>query len=327
MASKQHDSGSRDISTNDHLKSITLRHLRVIAALADLKLVARVSEALDVTQPAVSKQITELEKIVGVPVVTRERNRLSLTPIGRRLAEHARQVLNQIDRAAFDIEAMASGLSGAVSIGVVSSVAPTLLPGTIALFKRSAPRASVSVQEGHFVELFPGLEAGTIDLLIARIWQPQEMPGIDQMALFSEPVVVVAGRAHHLAEKTGLDWSDVAAAQWILPQANSVARQAIDALFAANGLAPPSNTIASLSLALNLELLRVMPVLGFMPQRLAQTHTARGELATLPLNTQGLLSEARCFWRRDRTLQDGTLSLFLKCLQQTADDMKTIPFG
>ncbi len=51
-------------------KAITLRHLRVIAALADLKLAARVSDTLCVTQPAVSKQIAELGKIVGVPVAT-----------------------------------------------------------------------------------------------------------------------------------------------------------------------------------------------------------------------------------------------------------------
>lgn len=301
--------------------------MRVIAALADLKLVARVSEALNVTQPAVSKQIAELEKIVGVPVVTRERNRLYLTPIGNRLADHAKQALNQLDRAAFDIEAMASGVSGSVSIGVVSSVAPTLLPGTISQFKRITPQANVSVSEGHFVELFPQLEAGVLDLLIARIWQPQELPGIDQMTLFSEPVVVVAGRNHPLAQKKDLAWADVAASAWILPQANSVARQAIDALFAANGLTPPSNTIASLSLALNLELLRVMPALGLMPQRLAQTQATRGEIATLPLDTGGLLSEARCFWRADQIAQNGALSLFLKCLQQTTDELTTIPFS
>lgn len=295
--------------------------------MADLKLVARVSEALNVTQPAVSKQIAELEKIVGVPVVTRDRNRLYLTPIGSRLADHARQTLGQLDRAAFDIEAMASGVSGSVSIGVVSSVAPTLLPGTIALFKRSTPQASVSIFEGHFVELFPQLEAGALDLLIARIWQPQELPGIDQMPLFSEPVLVVAGRNHPIAQNKEITWSDVTTFPWILPQTNSVARRAVDALFATNGLTPPSNTIASLSLALNLELLRVMPALGLMPQRLAQTQAARGEIVILPLDTHGLLSEARCFWRADKIAQNGTLSLFLKCLQQTTDELNTIPFG
>lgn len=312
---------------NDLQKAITLRHLRVIAALAELKLVARVSEALNVSQPAVSKQIAELEKVVGVPVVTRDRNRLYLTPIGERLADHAKLALGQLDRAAFDIEAMASGVSGSVSIGVVSSVAPTLLPGAIALFKRSTPHVAISVTEGHFVELYPSLESGALDLLIARIWQPQELPGVAQMPLFSEPVVVVAGRANPLAKKIGLTWADTANAPWILPQANSVARRAVDALFAENGLTPPNNTTASLSLALNLELLQAMPALGLMPLRLAETHASRGEISVLSLDTRGFLSEARCFWRSDKKVQNGALSLFLKCLQQTTDEMETIPFG
>ncbi|SMX29207.1 HTH-type transcriptional regulator GbpR [Pelagimonas phthalicica] len=306
---------------------MTIRHLRVISTLSELKLVARVAEALNVSQPAVSKQIAELERIVGVPVVTRDRNRLYLTPIGKRLAEHAKQTLDQLGRAAFDIEAMASGVSGAVTVGVVSSVAPTLLPGAISLLKRNSPQASVSVIEGHFNELLPQIEAGAIDLLIARIWRPQELSGIEQMALFSEPLVVVAGRGHPLAQMEQPDWADAKEYPWIMPQANSVARQAVDALFSDNGQTPPSNIIASLSLTLNLELLGQMPALGLMPRRLAQRHAARGEVAILPLDTEGYLSEVRCFWRPDQLCRNGTMSLFLKCLQQTTDEIKTIPFG
>lgn len=317
----------RNILGKGFQKGITLRHLRALVALSDLKLVARVSEVLGVTQPAVSKQIAELEKIVGVPVVIRDRNRLYLTSIGIRLADHARQALGQLDRAAFDIEAMTSGVSGSVSIGVVSSVAPTLLPGTIALFKRSTPQANVSVSEGHFVELLPQLEAGALDLVIARIWQPQELAGIDQMALFSEPVVVVAGRNHPIAQSSEVEWADVISYPWILPQSNSVARQAVDALFASNGLPPPNNTIASLSLALNLELIQAMPALGLLPARLAQAQAARGQTVILPLETQDLLSEARCFWRKDQVSKNATLSLFLKCLRQATEDINTIPFG
>lgn len=322
-----HRRGCQVISGQEFQKAITLRHLRVIAALADLKLVARVSEHLNVTQPAVSKQIAELERIVGVPVVTRDRNRLYLTPIGNRLADHAKQALNQMDQAAFDIQAMASGVTGSVSIGAVSSVAPTLLPRTIALFKRGAPSASVSVSEGHFVELLPRLESGDLDLLIARIWQPQEFAGIDQMTLFSEPVVVVVGRYHPLAMKEDLTWSDTTVFPWILPQANSIARGAVDALFAENGLTAPTNTIASLSVILNLELLRAMPAIGFMPQSLAQAQSARGEVSVLPLDTRDMLSQAHCFWRSDKIAQNGTPSLFLKCLQQVTQELKTIPFG
>lgn len=317
----------RLISSKDSYKAITIRHLRVIAALSDLKLVARVSEFLNVTQPAVSKQIAELERIVGLPVITRDRNRLYLTEVGTLLADHAKQIINQLDRAAFDIEAVASGVSGSVSIGVVSSVAPTLLPGTIALFKRTTPLASISVSEGHFVSLYPELESGALDVLIARIWQPRELPGIEQMALYSEPLNVVVGRDHPLAVKKSLEWSDVASQPWILPKANSVARLAVDALFAEHGLTPPTNTIASLSLSLNVEILKVMPALALMPQSQAQNLATRGEIVSLPLDTQGFLSEARCFWRSEQVASNSTLSLFLKCLRQTTDGVKTIPFG
>lgn len=315
------------ISNSDFQKAVKLRHLRVIAALSDLKLLARVAEELNVTQPAVSKQIAELEKIVGVPIVTRDRNRLFLTPIGHRLVGHAKQALNQLDRAAFDIEAMASGISGAVAIGVVSSVAPTLLPSTIALFKSSTPEASISVREGHFVELIPELQGGALDLLIARSWQPQELPGISQLRLFEEPVVIVAGRNHKLARKPDLKWTDLVDFPWIMPQANSVARQAVDALFAENELAPPANTIASLSLTLNLALLDTIPALGLMPQRLAQSHAARGDIVTLPLHTRGVLSEVRCFWRSDQVAANPTFLFFLKCLQKTTEELESITFG
>lgn len=301
--------------------------MRIISALAELKLVARVSESLNVTQPAVSKQITELERIVGVPVVTRDKNRLHLTTIGIRLADHAKQVLNQLDRAAFDLEAMASGISGSVSIGAVSSVAPTLLPGAITLFKNNTPTASISVTEGHFVGLFPELEAGTLDLLIARIWQPREKKGIIQKTLYSEPLAVVTGRNNPLARHTNLVWSDVVTYPWIMPPSNSVARRAVDALFAENALTPPGNTISSLSLTLNLEILNAMPAIGLLPKSLAQTYASRGEIVTLRLDTQGVLSETRCFWRADQTVANTALALFLKCLDQAIDELDNLHFN
>lgn len=307
----------RDIANRNLRKSLTIRHMRVIAALAELKIVSRVADELMVTQPAISKQIAELERIVGAPIVTRDRKRLHLTAIGLRLAEHARMVLSQIDRAAFDVEAMSSGVSGAVSVGVVASVGPIILPDALALLKRSAPETSVSLIEGHFVSLYPQLESGVMDLLIARVWQPQELPGIEQSVLFSEPVVVVAGSDHPLAEQDALDWKQAIGWPWILPQANSVARRAFDALFAKNGLVTPTNTIASVSLALNLEIMRKMPAIGLFPESIARVHSARRDIVVLPLDTHGLLSEARCFWRRDQTSTNRTLALLLKCLEQT----------
>lgn len=298
--------------------ALTLRHMRIIAALSELGLVARVAEFLGVTQPAVSKQIAELESLVGVPIVSRDRNRLYLTPVGRRLAEHARQVLNQVDRAAFDLSALASGVSGTVSIGVVSSLAPTLLPPAMALFKRSAPAASLKITEDHFNALRPRLEAGTLDLVIARVWHPGELPGIAQTMLMREPIVVVTGPDHPLARRSELAWHELSDCQWLLPQSDSVARHALQAFFVEVGLSPPEGTIDSVSLALNLELMRLSHAVGLYPLTLAKRHARRGDLVILPLETRGLLSEARCFWRQGQFETNGTADLFLNCLRETA---------
>ncbi|MGR3463013.1 MAG: LysR family transcriptional regulator [Roseovarius sp.] len=300
-------------------RSLTLRHLRIIAALAEYGLVAKVAESLNVTQPSVSKQISDLERLADMQIVIRERNRLHLTSAGQRLAEHARHMLVQLDRAAFDMDAMTQGVAGSVSIGAVSSVAPILLPPAIAMMKRNAPQANVSVVQGHFVSLFPSLESGAIDMLIARIWHPQEIPGIRQEVLLEEQIAVVAGSDHPLAGESSLSWGEAVNWPWILPLDNSIARRAVEALFAEFGLAPPVNVVASGSLPLNIALMRDIPALGLFPKSIAQIHSSRGELVTLPLDTRNLLSQVRCFWRTGQAEANSAFDLFRKCLDQTLD--------
>jgi hypothetical protein len=66
--------------------------------------------------------------------------------------------------------------------------------------------------------------------------------------------------------------------------------------------------------------------LGCCHNGLRRKQAALGRTVILPLETQDLLSEARCFWRKDQASQNPALSLFLKCLQESTEDIKTIPF-
>ncbi len=293
---------------------LKIKHLRIIAELSERGIVSEIAKSMNLTQPAISKQIAEVEKALDVPIIHRERNRLFLTPIGERLAFHAHSILQQIKRAEFDIDAMCKGLSGHIGVGTVTSLAPLILPNAISMLKQTAPLASVSVVEGHFVTLLPRLQSGEIDMLLARTWQPEEIDGIHQMTIASEPISVVTGRDHPLAKRKDIDWEDATEWPWILPQSGSVARHAIDAFFSRHGLRAPVNVIESVSLSLNLELLRTMPVLGLFPEHLAFAHAMRVDLVILPLTMDGTLSEARCFWREGQLDANGTLELFLSCL-------------
>ena len=271
---------------------------------------------MNVTQPAVSRQISEIERLLESPIVRRERNRLFLNPLGARLAEHAQGVLQQLRRAEFDFEAMRKGLGGQVSVGVVTSLAPILMPDAIAMIKQTAPQATISIREGHFVSLLPALQSGAIDLLIARAWQRTEIDGIQQIELMHEPLCVVAGHEHPLASAEAVDWPEAMRWPWILPEAESVAGRAVEAFFSAGGLPAPRDRVISLSLPLNVALMRKMPYLALFPRQLALQHARRGELALLPLDTGDMLSTAQCYWRSGQPEANGTMELFLNCLRR-----------
>jgi DNA-binding transcriptional LysR family regulator len=295
-----------------------LQHLRIMAALAELGLVSKVADALYVTQSAISKQIAEIENALNAPVIYRERNRLFLTDVGRRLAVHAQAVIQQLSRAELELEAIRLGIRGHIRVGTVTSLAPTLLPEVIWTFRQAASKVSISVTEGHFVALRPLLERGEIDVLLARVWQQQELPGIRQIRLSSEPIVVVSGRNHPLVKRRGLTWRDALRWPWILPDAHSVAHRAIEAFFAQSGHGLPSDVIESQSLMLNLALMQRMPCLGIFPEALAFAHAARGDLAVLGLRMDHVLSEAWCFWREEQTGTNAALRPFLDCIQSVS---------
>ncbi|MGR2737016.1 LysR family transcriptional regulator [Billgrantia sp. Q4P2] len=302
---------------------LKLRHLRTIAMLAEMGQVSRVAQELNVTQPAISKQIGEIERALKTPIVQRQGNRIVLTPIGERLATHAREVVQQIERAEFDVDALHRGLGGRVVVGVVTSIAPTLLPEAIRLLKITAPPAIVSVVEGHFNQLLPMLESGGLDLLIARVWEPVFREGIEQATLLREPILLVAGVQHPLAGRQDIDWKDAVAWPWISPAAGSLARQGIDAFLARSGLAFPPGHVESTSLPLNIELMRISPFISLMPQWLARHHAGKGDLTILPLQMEGVLSEARCYWKRESS--NATSNLFRECLEQASRQSRFAP--
>lgn len=277
---------------------LKINQLRILVALEQLGQVQKVADALHVTQPAISKQLRELESDSGIRLFNRTGNRIEFTPVGARLARRAGEILQQLTNVEVEIAALAQGLSGALSIGTVTTAAQILVPQAILRFLQLAPKARIKLVEGPADELFSLLEAGKLDIVVARIPDNEgPRPGVSTV-LLNDPLVICCGVKHPLASNRDLDWPDLAKAGWITPAMSSPAYKALATLLDEKKLSLHM-AVESISLTANVAMLGASELICLLPlsfaKRLAQEH----RIAILPVPTDRLLATVSAHWRSD----------------------------
>ncbi|SET84102.1 LysR substrate-binding domain-containing protein [Oceanicella actignis] len=179
--------------------NITLRQLRYFLAVAEHRHFGRAAEACAVSQPALSIQIRELETALGATLIERARGEAILTPAGREAAERAARVLAE----ARELEAMTrrgGGLRGRLSLGVIPTVAPYLLPAALPLMRARDIALELGVREAQTARLMDELRAGRLDAVIAAA--PLGDASLEEAELF-EDRFLLAGSPARLAALRG----------------------------------------------------------------------------------------------------------------------------
>jgi LysR family transcriptional regulator, hydrogen peroxide-inducible genes activator len=163
---------------------ITLKQLRYFAALARCRHFGRAAAECAISQPALSMQIRELEKTLGVDLVERRKGDVSLTPAGLDIAKQGEQVL----AAARDLVDFArhhgQTLAGRLRLGVIPTLAPYVLPKILPELQRRYPESRVELRETQTRFLVEELARGALDLLLLAL--PVEEPEIDAIRLFDD---------------------------------------------------------------------------------------------------------------------------------------------
>jgi DNA-binding transcriptional LysR family regulator len=177
------------------LRSLSLKQLRAFAATIRTGSVTQAAKALFVTPPAVTTHLKSLEKIVGQSIYEKNPDGPEPTEVGRELLEAADEIEKVIDRTRGRIEALASGATGSVILGVVST-GKYFAPGIVARFKRDHPEIRVRLAIGNRTEIIKGLERREYDLLI--MGRPPAHVAVEREVLGDHPHVLVAAPDHPL---------------------------------------------------------------------------------------------------------------------------------
>ena len=178
---------------------VELRHLRYFVAVAGLNNVSKAAQKLRVAQPALSRQIHDLEEELGVPLLARTSRGVTLTEAGKVFAADAREVLARADEAVKSVRAVARGESGELHLGYAPSPTAELLPSALHAFQNAAPGVRVVLHDCSSDEMMRGLRDGTLH--VALLVQPcaDSLAGLKFEALLSYASCVAVAPSHPLA--------------------------------------------------------------------------------------------------------------------------------
>lgn len=175
--------------------NITLRQLSYFIALSEARNFGRAAEAMHVSQPALSVQIRELEATLGTQLVERKPRDIVLTPAGHDLLRHARRVMEEM-RALKDSARWQSGLGGRLSLGVIPTVAPYLLPVALPMLRAQNLTLELGIREALTDRLLGDLAEGRLDAALVAL--PAGRDDLLERPLF-EDRFLLAGSAAQVA--------------------------------------------------------------------------------------------------------------------------------
>jgi LysR family transcriptional regulator, hydrogen peroxide-inducible genes activator len=196
------------------MEMITLRQLRYLSALAKHGHFGRAAEACAVTQPALSMQIRDLERTLGVAVVERRPGDVMLTEVGREIARRAEDVLTA-SRDLVDFARQRSGLlTGRLTLGVIPSLAPYLLPRILPLLQTRFPELWLELRETQTRQLVQDIKSGALDAAMLAL--PLGEPDIDTLALFEDLFLLAVPSSDPRNEATRVAAQDIDQSRLIL---------------------------------------------------------------------------------------------------------------
>lgn len=272
------------------MRSVQLRHLRCLVAVAQERHLARAAERLALSQPAVSKTLSELEAIVGTRLVERSkagrRGVQGLTAAGEQLLAHALRVLEALDASAQAVAPADGGRIERLRIGALPSVAPALLPVALARLRDSRPSVQIVVKSAANAVLLDELRAGELDLVVGRMSDPRLMGGLSFELLHTEPLVFAVRAGHPLASKA-VSVQAVLAYPLVVYGEGTIPRHNTESFLSARGLVLPSNALQTLDVAVARALVAVSDAVWITPLGAARGELADGRLVRLRIETAG----------------------------------------
>lgn len=296
-----------------------LQHLHLILALAETGTLRAAAGRLNVTQPALTKALHQLEDEFGTALVTRSPKRVRLTAPGELLAARAASAVREIERAREEVAWQLRHVRARVTVGVSPAAAIVLLPGALARMRSRWPQVQVGVLDAIYPRALTMVRAGELDLAAGPL--PPKGAGRDLRVapLFDAQQILVARASHPLAGARRL--SDLQHAAWVVtgpPDGPGDPRQLG---FERQGLATPPVVLQCESFSTLVAVMPSIDAVAIMPQGFFAEYAHRAGIVQLPIEDPLPQVTLHAVWRADTPLTAPATRL-LEALEQEAREVR-----
>lgn len=284
------------------LLHISLRDLEYLLALHQHGHFGRAAEACHVSQPTLSGQLAKLEEQLGLLLVDRSRRQIRFTAAGEALVQRAQRIVRDVQELVDEARRWQDPLAGELRLGVIPTIAPSLLPLLLAAQERGLPRLNLILREAQTDQLVAALEAGELDALIVA--ELPRLAGYARAPLYDEPMLLATPVNHPLAGVADLEQQTLAGQQLLMLEDGHCLREQALGYCAGGGAAGADDSFRATSLETLRQLVASGRGITLLPQ-LATLGSACVGVCYRPFNEPQPVRRVVLLWRRgaglDRT--------------------------
>ncbi|HSH93161.1 MAG TPA: LysR substrate-binding domain-containing protein [Roseimicrobium sp.] len=217
-----------------------LRHLRYFVAVAETENVSKAALKLRVSQPALSRQIRDLEEELGFQLLERSAKSVRLTDAGRIFLNESRVVLQRVDEAVRAAKAVATGGQSELHVGYAPTLTVRILPPALRVFQSAFPNVKVKLHDLSTEEMLTGIREGKLQLAFSVRPAVRGLKGLRFEELMKEPLRLAVAPTHPLAKKRVVTLSDAVREPFIAYSRKDYPdyHQLLAAIFAKTGRQP-----------------------------------------------------------------------------------------
>lgn len=298
-------------------RRLKLRDLYILMSVVDAKGMGKAADRLNMSQPAVSNAIADLEQAVGVRLVDRSRQGVEPTSYGKALIKRGVAVFDELRQGVKEIEFLADPTAGELRIGTTDPIAGVLVSRAIDRLSRRYPRVLFHVLSAETATLYHQLRERNVELIIARVQDPTAEHPVVTETLHDDTLVVVAGGNNRWIGHRKIKLADLVDEPWTLPPLDSWSGTLVAEAFRANGLEVPRATVFTFSHSLRDSLVSTGRFLTVLSDFLVSSRAKSQSLTALPVRLVATRRQVGIITLKDRTLSP-VAQLFVESAREVA---------